>query len=61
MRARDVVAIILATGFAAFFWLLAIRPSTIQEVGVSALKDVWLVVVGALAAYIAGGNGKSPP
>lgn len=55
----DIVAIILALAFTVcFFWIL-VNPVQMQEAGVLALKDIWLVIVGALAGYIA--KGKEPP
>lgn len=55
----DIVAIILALAFTICFVWLVVYPIQMQEAGVLALKDIWLVIVGALAGYIA--KGKEPP
>lgn len=50
----DIVALILAVAFAAcFFIIMFVPPLQLQEAGVAALKEIWLVIVGALAGYIA--------
>lgn len=55
----DIVAIILALAFSIFFVWMLFNPIQMQEAGVLALKDIWLVIVGALAGYIA--KGTRPP
>lgn len=60
----DIVAIILAVAFSVCFFALLMFPIRVSEAGVLALKDIWLVIVGALAGYIARGvrgDDQKPP
>lgn len=52
----DIVAIILAVAFTfCFTAILFLPPKHLQEPAIDALQNLWLVIVGALAGYIAKG------